>query len=276
MQRKGTFIKNMFFRPIKRCISASLVLAGHVNTRKGIPILLYHSLDNSGSPISITPKMFKKQMEYLRDKGYRTINMVKFINSLYAEIDSTENMIILTFDDGFKSVYTTAFPILRDYGFTATVFLATNYIGRRCEWETDDTIPDIPMLSWDEVREMSKYGIEFGAHSCSHPHLTKLSINEARKEILNSKLEIETNIDQSIHLFCYPYGDFNDEIKQIVKECGFLGACNGVDFSLTHSKECLYGFKRIGMCHFNSLLDFRAGLAGTYNFYIRLKRAFLT
>ncbi len=215
-------------------------------------------------------------MEYLKYSGYRTISLPKFVEYLHMDAKSPSKTVVLTFDDGFKNNYSEAFPVLQKYGFTATVFLVTNYIDAVCSWDKHKSIPEIPLLSWDEIQEMSDYGIDFGAHSCSHPYLTQISKGELKTELLSSKSITETKLNKPVKFFSHPYGDLNHETKQTAKECGFLGAFGGLDFSLANSKDDLYDLKRVGTKHFSSLHDFRAGLLGTYDWYIKLKRIFMS
>jgi peptidoglycan/xylan/chitin deacetylase (PgdA/CDA1 family) len=248
-----------------------LVLMGRLYRGIGIPVLLYHSIDSSGSVISIEPKEFRAQMECLKYNGYQTISLPKFLEYLRVDGAPPARMVVLTFDDGFRNNYTEAFPILQAHGFTATIFLTTDYINRVCSWEKHDLIPELPLLSWEEIREMSAYGIHFGSHSCTHPYLTRISEEELKTELLNSKSTIEARVNKPVTFFCHPYGDTNRGTQRAAQECGYWGAFGGLDFSLANSKDERYNLKRVGTGHFSSLQDFEAGLLGTYNWYIRLK-----
>jgi len=261
----------------KNLSSLILVLIGSFYPKSGIPVLAYHSVDNSGSIISIRPIEFNRQMEYLKYNGYRTISLLEFVEYLQTnDARPVSKTVALTFDDGFKNNYSEAFPVLRKHGFTATIFLATDYIGSISSWDKDKSIPVIPMLSWDEIREMSDYGIDFGAHSCSHRYLTRISKDELKAELLNSKSIIEARLKKPVRFFCHPYGNRDQRTQRVAKECGYLGAFGGLDFSLANSSDDLYDLKRVGTAHFSSIQDFKAGLLGTYDWYIRLKRIFVT
>ena len=97
-------------------------------------------------------------------------------------------------------------------------------------------------LSWDEVMEMSQNGISFGAHTATHPILTKLPIGEAKAEIARSKTEIETRLGVPCTSFAYPNGDFNDGVVKLVRDCGFTGAVTAIPQMVTrHAKPLTLG-----------------------------------
>lgn len=256
---------------LKKLTSSILVIVGNNYSKAAIPVLLYHSVDNSGSVISIKPTEFYEQMKYLKYAGYRTASLTEFVQSLNRDVNSISKTVVITFDDGFKNNYSEAFPILRKYGFTATIFLATNYIGGVCSWDKHKSIPDIPLLSWQEIKQMSDYGIDFGAHSCSHCYLTRLSKDKLKAELLNSKSIIEEKLGKPIRFFSHPYMNFSHKTMQAAKECGFLGTFGGLDFGLNNINNKLYSLTRVGTAHFCSIYDFRAGLLGSYDYYIKLK-----
>ena len=192
--------------------------------KRSIPILTYHSIDNSKSVISVSPSGFKKQMNYLMENGYQTLSLYDTIRHLQQRESLPEKVIIITFDDGYKNNYIHAFPILKKYQFTATIFLATAYCEGTNDWFGQEfSIPRIPMLSWVEIREMSRYGIEFGAHTRSHARLADLDMEKAQEEIVGSKMDIESHLNQPVELFSYPFGSFNEQAKEIVRTV-FKGA----------------------------------------------------
>lgn len=259
---------------VKRSVSSILTLIGRLYPKDRIPVLLYHSVDTSGSDISITPREFKAQMEYLKFSEYRTISLMEYMHYLQTDGKSHPKEVVLTFDDGFKNNYSEVFPVLREYGFTATIFLATNYIDGICTWEKNEFIPNLQLLSWGEIEEMSAFSIDFASHSSSHPYLTKLSEAKIRIELLNSKSIIEAKLKKPVTFFSHPYGDTNKQIQRMAEECGYLGAFSSIDFGLANNKDNLYDLKRVGTAHFSSLQDFKAALLGTYDCYIKLKRLF--
>lgn len=183
------------------------------------PILTYHSIDESGSVISTTPQTFKLQMKFLSENGYQVVALNKLINSLSEKNTPSPKTVALTFDDGFQNFFSEAFPILSEYGFKATVFLVTDFCGKTNDWAGNPSnFPACKLLSWDEIKELNNYGIEFGNHTETHPDLTKISNTQAEKEIAESKTKIEDILGNEVTTFAYPFGKFNSAIKQIVEK----------------------------------------------------------
>lgn len=255
----------------KRFLSVLLIIWGRLCFKRRIPILLYHSVDDSGSVISISPEDFKAHLRYLRREGYETISLNDYLEYLLTDRKPSKKMVVITFDDGFKNNYTEAFPVLKKYRFAATIFISTDHIGKTCSWERDESIPALPMLTWDEIEEMSDYGINFESHACGHRYLSKLSESEARNELMRSKSTIEKRTGRQVDFFCHPYGDWSEQTKLLAKECGYKGAFTRPGFSSVSSKEDLYDLRRIGTAQFSCLEDFKAGLLGTYDWYVNVK-----
>lgn len=180
----------------------------------GVPILMYHYIriapagDQLGANLSVTPENFAGQVKYLYDDNYRTIKLADLadpdrqaISKVYFE---KKKPIVLTFDDGYEDAYTEAFPILKQHDFIGTFFIITDYVGREGR------------LTQPQIEEMSGAGMEFGSHTLTHPDLTKISLDDANNQIINSKGEWS--------VFCYPSGRFNDEVENLAKEAGYLAA----------------------------------------------------
>lgn len=190
-----------------------------ITQKVNVPILTYHSLDESGSVISTTPNVFRQQMKFLSENGYKVVSLNSLISSLQENNDSLSKTIALTFDDGFQNFYTEAFPILDEFGFKATVFLVTDFCGKNNVWAGNPSdFPLSKLLSWNEIKELHNQGIEFGSHTLTHPDLTKISSKQTKSEITESKAKIEEILGSEVKTFAYPFGKFNQEIKQIVEK----------------------------------------------------------
>ena len=240
-----------------------------------IPILTYHSVDNSGSVISITPVQFREQMMYLRRRGYQTMtlqNMLKYSK----ENDGTvpPKTIVLTFDDGFMNNYESAFPILQDCGMTATIFVVTDLVGSVCAWGKDEGFPETPLMSWNEIDEMHRYGIDIQPHSCTHPCLPSLHGDQIFNEVFKCRQVIEQRLGKDAKVFCYPYGKFNDEVIAALKRAGYIAAVTTMFGRNRRARNC-FKLKRIGSAHFANRAKFRLVLHPSYELYIQLKTAFI-
>ena len=169
-------------------------------------ILTYHSLDDSGSVISTRPETFRAQMELLKREGAPVVAA--------GEIASRPGSVALTFDDGFQNFYTHAFPVLREFGFPATVFIVSGYCGGRNNWPTQSAgVPVLDLMGWSEIREVSRYGVSLGAHTVTHPHLGSLPTAEAERELRQSRAEIQDRTGVRVTEFAYPYGDWNPALR---------------------------------------------------------------
>src|SRR5262249_8041934 len=190
-----------------------------------LPILTFHDIANRSSVISFSPQIFRRGMAKLHESGYRTLSLGEAANCLRQNKPFPARSIVITFDDGYSSVYEEAFPILERYGMSATVFLA---VGKKSPARLDGNLPSLEgrsMLSWMSVQEMLKYGMVFGAHTMTHPDLTGLPLDRVKQEILVSKDIIENVLGTSVFSFAYPYGRYNDLTREIVKR-NFSCACS--------------------------------------------------
>ena len=190
-----------------------------ITQKVNVPILTYHSLDESGSVISTAPEVFRQQMKFLSENGYQVIRLNELINSLSEHRTPFLKTVALTFDDGFQNFFTEAFPILQEFGFKATVFLVTDFCGKNNDWagNPSDFSPS-KLLSWSEIKELHDYGIEFGNHTRTHPDLTKISDSQLKSEIIESKAKIEDSLGSEVTTFAYPFGKFNSFVKQAVEK----------------------------------------------------------
>jgi len=252
---------------VKQTLFCGLYCLAGILPRK-IPVIVYHSVDESGSCISITPERFRQQMELINRMGYRTITASKLVDALQKkQPQELEKTVVLTFDDGFESNYKVAFPVLKDFGLTATIFLTTGFLGRRCTWDKKEDIPELPLLSWEMVREMSAYGIDFQAHTVTHPHLPQLSEDKIRKELTDCRRMIEDELGKPCDILCYPYGEFDSRLVQLLPELGFRAAFAGFP-----EQESIYTISRVGSAHLSTPLAFRAALRGSFHLYYSLKK----
>jgi peptidoglycan/xylan/chitin deacetylase (PgdA/CDA1 family) len=199
-----------------------------------IPILTYHNFTEAeGSSYNINIVEFEKQIDYLAAHNYSVISLTELIKGLKGG-QLPPKPIVITIDDGFKSAYTLAYPILKKYNFPATLFIYTNFIEKNSY-----------SLTWEEIREMTKNNIEIGSHSLSHYNLLKYKNNEnyetylarIRREIFLSKEILENKIGSKVKFFAYPYGVYSPIIKNLVIQAGYEGILNANSMNNTFNSH---------------------------------------
>lgn len=189
----------------------------------GVPIFTFHSLDSRRDLCAMPPGVFRRGIERLHARGFRTVTLDEVVARLRRAGELPRRAVVLAFDDGYRSVYDEAFPILREHGMTATLFLTVGRPGT-----TGDRLPELqgrPMLAWPEIREMQGAGFGVGAHSLTHPDLTCLSTAEVDDEIRTSKAIIEDRLGTSVTSFAYPGGRFDARSHALAREL-FASACS--------------------------------------------------
>ncbi|HEY1753825.1 MAG TPA: polysaccharide deacetylase family protein [Bryobacteraceae bacterium] len=172
-------------------------------------ILTYHSVDATESVISVCPRVFRDQMNWLAESGTRVVPL--------SEIRSTPGSVALTFDDGFQNFFEQALPVLQEHRFPATVFVVSGYCGGANNWPSQPARPPVPQLNlmgWNEVEQAAQAGISVGAHTVTHPFLSRLSHAEVEEELRTSCAAIEDRTGRSVTTFAYPYGDSSAEVRQ--------------------------------------------------------------
>ena len=207
-----------------------------------LTILTYHSIDETGSVVSISPFLFDQHLAFLNENGFEVIRLKDGLEML-EQGKVGPKQIVLTFDDGYENFHSRAFPVLKKYGFPSTVFLVTDYCGRNNDWPGQGKIPIQPLMNWSQIEELSRDGVEFGSHSQTHPKLTAIPVHQAEKEISDSQKVIEDRIGQAVRNFAYPYGNSNSRIRESVKK--FYGASAGTNLAQTDTNDDLYNFSRV-------------------------------
>jgi len=161
-------------------------------------ILTYHSLDESGSQISMSPDLFRRQMEFLVSSSISVVPL--------EEVLERPGSVAITFDDGFSNFLDYAAPVLESLHLPATVFLVSGYCGGRNNWPSQPAgALDLPLMGWRELASLPPW-ISVGAHSVTHPHLTKLPEAECELELSACKNDIEQHLGRHIRSVAYPYG----------------------------------------------------------------------
>ena len=216
---------------------------------KGIPVLMYHKVSpdphTGGLGLRVPPEDFDWEMQYLKKNGYHAVGLGDVLDYFQQGKALPEKPIVITFDDGYKDNFQYAYPILRKYSYTATVFVVANTIGETNEFDVKKHLqPENKMMDWSEVQSLATGGITIGSHTLTHPYLSQISTEEAMQEIVESKKVLEKGLGKEVQFFCYPYGDYNDAIANMVKEAGYRAATT-TQLGLNNPDTSPYLLKRI-------------------------------
>jgi peptidoglycan/xylan/chitin deacetylase (PgdA/CDA1 family) len=192
-------------------------------------VLMYHNIgippkEGKLRSLYVTPHMFRFQMWYLKTAGFKVVSLEDILAYISGEYIADKKLVALTFDDGYQDFYDNAYPVLKMYGFPATVFLVSDLIGKENLWDYQELNIRKKLLDWDKIIEMSGHGVTFGSHTRTHPFLRKLSTEEIEEESFGSKAAIEKRMNLPVEFFCYPYGHYDERAVAAAKKAGYLGA----------------------------------------------------
>lgn len=236
-----------------------------------IPILMYHAVLDARTPLATPIRVFESQMAWLHKRGYQAITFGSLVRGLEQHRQFPAHTVCLTFDDGFQSIYDHAFPILRDYGFAATVFLVSAFCGKVNRWPGQPaSIPTMPLMDWDQIRALDRQGIEIGSHSMTHPRLDQLPPPTLEEEIAGSKELIESRLGHPIDVFAYPYGFHNQTVRALVKK-HYRGACT-TKLGLVSPTDSLEALKRVDINVLTFPYQFHLLASQAFPLYLWLRR----
>jgi peptidoglycan/xylan/chitin deacetylase (PgdA/CDA1 family) len=219
-----------------------------------VPILTYHAVTEAArpTPLAVAPRTFAEQMRALAEAGYRAVPLCRLADGHWAELP--ERAVVITFDDGYRSVLEEAAPILRNYGFTATLFLVAGLVDGKAG-QGDGWQPPWPLLGWAEVEALARDGFELGAHTLSHPVLPHLPLAEAEREMVESQRQIGERTGQEVRVLAYPYGARSAGVEGLARQ-HFEAAC-GTRLSLAGPRSNPFDLERVDAYYLTP-----AGLAG--------------
>ena len=225
-------------------IDSPLVLHAARGRCWSLPILTYHAIEERRSPIAVAPGLFRRQIAALAAGGWTALTVLQVVELLRLGKRPPRRAVALTFDDGFRSAYTAALPVLREYGFVATIYPVAGRLGRANDWPGQPAgIPTLPLLSWDELAALVAAGWAVGGHTLTHPDLTALPVGEAVEEIEGGGRLLRDRLGVPVETFAYPYGRVDPAVRALVAE-HYRGACGtALDFVTGASDP--YGLERI-------------------------------
>lgn len=191
-----------------------------------VPILAYHKISNQFEwGINTVPmRRFENQIKYLAEHHYYTISLDQYIDRDF-QIGSKLHPVIITFDDADESIYDNALPVMERHGFTATIFVISNYVGSLNSWDANLGGIYSRQLTWEHLKELLNAGWQIGSHTATHRDLLGLSSDESKNELRSSKELIEQNIARPVRFIAYPFNRFDRRIIFQARQVGYQGGC---------------------------------------------------
>ena len=217
-----------------------------------VPILMYHYIsvppedaDKYRTDLSIAPDAFREQMAYLADNGFETVDLYDLSLAITGKRDLPEKPIIITMDDGYRDNFENAFPILQEFGLSATFFILTQPIDNGNEI----------YMSWEMVEEMANAGMRIEPHSKTHADLSSREREYVVYEILGSQETIAAHTGQTPRFFCYPGGRYDETTIEVVSDLDFWGAVTTAGGEW-HGYDNRYEWSRLRMRNTTTLAEF--------------------
>src|ERR1041385_4752167 len=210
---------------------------------QGNPILTYHKLGPRPRRVRlkglyVSAALFDRQLAELRAAGFQSASLSDCSGPVQPR------RIALTFDDGYANVLPHALEPLAQTQFKAIQFLPVNFLGKSNEWDAAAGEASEPIMDASQVRDWLAAGHDIGSHTLTHPFLTRLTPEHAREEMFASKKKLEDLFGRSIEHFCYPYGDWNADVRDWVMAAGYRTACT-TEFGVNTPETSAFELKRI-------------------------------
>jgi peptidoglycan/xylan/chitin deacetylase (PgdA/CDA1 family) len=217
---------------------------------KTVPVLLYHSVCTDPAPLmrewSTTPARFRDHLAMFRREGFEALTVSDYAARLRSSSPQLDQVVVITFDDGFADFEESAAPALVEAGMPSTLYISTAYVGETSSWLGPDG--EQKMLTWAAITELPSFGVEIGAHAHHHVALDEIDRAVAQVEIVQSKNMLEHALGTPIESFAYPHGYHGRAVQQMVHLAGFTNAC-GVKHALSGRGDDLFGIARIIVPH---------------------------
>lgn len=179
---------------------------------------MYHSISfGSRDRLAVTPDRFAAEMKLLAEQQFQVVSLAEACRRLNTD-EELARTVVLTFDDGHRDFLTTAAPILRQHGFTATLFIVTGRLGERTQWSSTDQTA--ALLSRDELDDLRAQGFQLGSHTVTHADLMTLDDASLTRELVESRAAIAA-MGESFIPFAYPGGTFTQRERDAVERAGY-------------------------------------------------------
>jgi peptidoglycan/xylan/chitin deacetylase (PgdA/CDA1 family) len=230
-------------RSAKQSFRALCRVAARGGPASGVRTLMYHSVDDSASALSVSACNFRSQLAWLQKNGWRGLNTAEFL-ARQDGVEGSPKEVFISFDDGYESTLTVAAPLLASYGYPATVFVPTDLLGGRPSCFVRDraviraniaysgasaqeleramaVCSESQLLSWEQLETLGEFGIDVGSHGAAHHFMTRLSERELQVELTRSRQALEDRLDIQVRTIAYPYGDWSPRVAAAARDAGF-------------------------------------------------------
>lgn len=183
-------------------------------------VLTYHNIGIAPKharlkTLYVKPNQLRRHIEWIKRLGYSFLKSDDLLKT------TKSKGILLTFDDAYLDFWEEAIEIISSNNITAIVFVPAGLVGTYNQWDYEKLKVKKPLMDWWHLRELVNMGIEIGSHTLTHPYLSKISPSKAKEEIVISKKLLEDKLNTEVTTFCYPYGDYNEKIRDMVIEAGY-------------------------------------------------------
>lgn len=189
-------------------------------TPPSVTFLMYHHVSETTPPVtSVSPDVLREHLTYLRDNNFNVIGIQQALAGVRGETELPDKAIVISFDDAYQNIFTAGRPILKEFNMPWALFVTTDPIG------------DTPgqYMSWEQLQTLHNEGVVIANHSSDHAHMPRRLEGESeqqwlkrmRENILNAQQQLESRIGITNKLFAYPYGEYNNALKNLVAELGF-------------------------------------------------------
>lgn len=223
-------------------------------------VLMYHIVDEPRNTkerrFCCRPADFRRQMRYLRRSRYRVVSVGELLKAIETGVPEPRDMVAVTFDDGFACLVKHALPLLTEYKIPATAFVVSYRVGGTNEWMSKRGFPERNLITHGDLLALAEAGLTIGSHTCTHPRMTEVEETIQQRELLESKLTLEDILGRPVEYFAYPYGDYDDAVRDRVEAVGYRAACSTRAGFNRHGEDP-FALRRIEVYGTDSFAQFR-------------------
>ncbi len=208
---------------VERCLfRAAWIFGPRIDER--VRILGYHSVGEGNSLVSMRTAIFLEQIDWLIRHQYRFLTLSQWWKATRFGTPITRPSVVLTFDEGFRGIWEHVVPALAERRIQATLFVVTDYVGKTNGYHRPNDIPELKLMSWNEMRQLQQCGWDIQSHGRRHLRMTGLDEESLQEELKGSKAMIEQKLGSSVDFFAYPYGMSNERVIAAAQKAGYVAA----------------------------------------------------